>query len=100
MNSEKNLFFDQLHHKVEDHPNVNLSKDQLAFEAWARPQMNEYCTAHLYDMRRNFYVPYHGSPYSEEELFGQITEWNYYGDARTQGAWDGWRARAQHAVSL
>ena len=94
MNKEKVLIFDRWNHKVGDYPNPNLSEDQTAFEAWCRRQNCNY------NLERNFYVPYHGNPFSEDELFGEITASNYYSDPKTQGAWDGWRARTEHAVSL
>jgi hypothetical protein len=91
----RTLFFDRHDNRVDNCPNPNLSEQQRAFEAWAHRQANG---GRQYDLSRNFYVPYHGAPYSYEELFGEITEWNYYTDPKTQGAWDGWRAR--DAVSL
>lgn len=67
--------------------NPRLSPEQKRFETWGR--------RHKLDMRRNFYVSYHSAPFTYKELFGNIMAHDYYSDDKTQGAWDGWRARGR-----
>lgn len=70
--------------------NPSLSPEQKAFVTWAQRQR--------LSLRRNFYVPYHAAPYTYAELFEDITPENYYSETKTQGAWDGWRARGRANV--
>jgi hypothetical protein len=65
-------------------PNPSMSQEQKAFEEWARSKR--------YNLNRNHMCPYHGAPYTYEELFGAIDADHYYMD-KTQDAWNGWRAR-------
>jgi hypothetical protein len=71
--------------------NPRMSAEQKAFEEWARKPKQRGLGM---DLRRNFYVPYHGAPYTYQELFGEIKPTDYYSDDKAQGAWDGWSARS------